>query len=276
MNNFGVIEIASAKTSLAPGWAYVPDTRGQPAAGQQPGNRKRARNATSGPSTGDLSARQDARIRKEAETLGRDGNRDNTIAIPGRRGKLRRHPPRLAALALADSIKAQGRTGAVRKILQSQKTFANHLDDFLALQQAEMSAAAASANSKRAAPAKTAAADEDAPMTDATAAAATSPFLPPPYGPQPASHPGDNDPLLISRVPDPPSDEEIRALLAHPPLTYLEARGTWDESDRPPARVFCEVCGYWGRVRCMKCGTRVCALDCLETHREGCVTRYGI
>lgn len=93
----------------------------------------------------------------------------------------------------------------------------------------------------------------------------------------PAPHPGDDDPLLVSAVPDPPSDAELRKLLAHPPLSYVEARASWDDGDRTyPTRKFCEVCGYWGRVRCMKCGTRVCALECLETHQEECVTRYGM
>ena len=42
-----------------------------------------------------------------------------------------------------------GKTGAVRKILQSQKTFANHLDDFVASQAAEAQAAAIAANSSK-------------------------------------------------------------------------------------------------------------------------------
>ncbi len=166
--------------------------------------------------------------------------------------------------------------------MQSQKTFGNYLDDFLALQQAEATAAAAaaaSANSRRGpAAGRTASVpQDDVQMIDVGATKpALPPLLPPPYGPSPSPHPGDSNPLLASRVPDPPSDEELRALLTQPPLTYLEARGQWDGTGRPPPRVFCEVCGYWGRVRCMKCGTRVCALDCLETHREECVTRYGL
>lgn len=106
-------------------------------------------------------------------------------------------------------------------------------------------------------------------MPDASAPSLLEPL---PNPPQP--HPGDSNPLLRSYVPDVPSDAEIQALLARPPLTYIEARGTYNNDK--PQRVFCEVCGYWGRVRCMKCGTRVCALDCLETHREECVTRYGL
>lgn len=86
MNNFGVFEIASAKTTLAPGWAYVPDTGPHPST-IQPTNRKRARNAPTGPSISDLTARQEARIRKEVEALERDGNRDNTIPIPVKAGR---------------------------------------------------------------------------------------------------------------------------------------------------------------------------------------------
>lgn len=173
----------------------------------------------------------------------------------------------------------------MRKILQSQKTFGNYLDDFLALQQSEGAVAvtttstaqtASSSNNKRPSMSKNAnTADKDVVMMDA-AAPTTFNLLDTPANPPPAPHPGDDDPLLASRVPDLPTDAELRALLAHPPLTYLEARGTYNGSVGPPPRVFCEVCGYWGKVRCMKCGTRVCALDCLETHREECMTRYGL
>ncbi len=80
-------------------------------------------------------------------------------------------------------------------------------------------------------------------------------------------------------MPPLPTDDELRALVLGPPLTYGEARATVSSADdarRYPTRVFCEICGYWGRVRCTKCGTPVCALDCLELHREDCVTRYGM
>ncbi|KAK9439392.1 HIT zinc finger family protein [Metarhizium brunneum] len=261
MNNFGVIELAGAKTTSAPGWAYVPDTAIAPgSAGIQPVNRKRARNPTGGgPSLRDLTARQENKIRKEVEALGKDGSRDNTIPLP------------------AKSSRTQTKfTPNVRKVMQSQKTFANHLDDYLALQALE--AQPSSNASKRPGVGKkdTAAStprqsthDDDVAMTDDL-----PPVLPPPCKAPPAPHPSDGDPLLASRVPEMPSDAELRGLLAHPPLSYLEALGNLD--DRYPTRVFCEVCGYWGRVRCLKCGTRVCALDCLETHREECVTRYGL
>lgn len=90
MSNFGVIELASAKTTSAPGWAYVPDTgpklAGGPGSGAAPTNRKRARNLP-GLSLGDLSARQEAKIRKEVEALDRDGGKDSAIPLPVKSGR---------------------------------------------------------------------------------------------------------------------------------------------------------------------------------------------
>ena len=261
-------------------------------------------------------------------------------------------------------------TPNVRKILQSQKTFANHLDDYQALvilaetnpaaaaaltnaappkpaapptsarnspapsatpsntskrsaaqakraalaaanekKEAAKKAAAAAAKSKaeaEAAQETRASADDDVEMTDAPAAQEGSTagestphsngdsaepqvqpapqiyppdgtILPPYKRPPPPTHPGDNDPLLVSYVPGFPTDEELRALMTAPALNYLEARASWGEEEtRYPHRSFCEVCGYWGRVRCMKCGSRACALDCLNTHKDECERRYGL
>jgi zinc finger HIT domain-containing protein 1 len=281
------------------------------------------------------------------------------------------------ALLIVSRTAQSKHTPNVRKILQSQKTFANHLDDYramLALAESNPAAAAAMnaaqakilppvANSP--APAPTASAsnsnnrrvstaaskkkkaepkgkgaaaaktqppppppppvvDVDVEMTDApaetggeaegastedkaTAEAGANPseqqdteqkesaavpkltsyppdgtILPPYNRAPPPAHPGDTDPLLMTPLPPFPSDDELRALMTAPPLSYLEARATWPTdgddgtSPRYPTRVFCAVCGYWGRVRCMKCGARVCALDCLEVHREECITRYGL
>ncbi|KAK7924741.1 hypothetical protein PG985_006795 [Apiospora marii] len=322
MNNFGVIEVAGAKITNAPGWAYVPDT-GPPGhhhhhqqAGKNGQNRKRAARSTAGGpnlSYADLSARQEAKVRKELEALDRDNPRDVSIPIPAK-------PKGSGGGGGRDA--AAKHTPNVRKILQSQKTFANHLGDWLALKEggagstpanatpaiggvsSSRSAAAAAAvalsgrkgstqHKKSDTPSRGGAASsftkppskqEDVEMTDAPDAAGEhagacsgSTILSPYKGPLPAPHPRDDDPLLVSRVPLMPTDEELKALLAAPPLTYLEARAGWGAEDsKYPVRVFCEVCGYWGRVKCIKCGTRVCALDCLDTHREECVTRYGL
>lgn len=210
-------------------------------------------------------------------------------------------------------------TPNVRKILQSQKTFANHLSDYEALgcpltasvpllpppssthntpaprttpgsgpshltskgtrshKKKDPSAVSTPTPLRKvssAAPVTLAAAKSepnpvDTPMIDA-------PVLSQGTGTTPASHPLDKDPLLMSRIPGLPSQAEIDRLLAAPPLTYSEARGPWvDEDKRKPVRQFCEVCGYWGRVRCTRCGGRVCALECQSVHQEDCFTKYG-
>ncbi|KAK5663393.1 hypothetical protein OQA88_3821 [Cercophora sp. LCS_1] len=277
MNNFGVIEVASAKTTRAPGWAYVPDVGPAPGQALQAPNRKRAARNQPSLSASDLTARQDAKLRKDLEALDRDTNKDVNIPIPQKQGASRttsKHAPN------------------VRKILQSQKTFANHLDDYkalLALAETNPSAAAAAAikplsiptppvrnspaptpkqqppaSKRSAAAAKRAAAKEakeaaaaaavpkpepdssqekadDVEMTDAPPTE-QQPVVVASYPPDgtilpaykkapPAAHPGDSDPLLVSRVPPFPTDEELRALMTAPPLSYLEARATWGEEE---------------------------------------------
>ena len=87
MNNFGVIEVASTKTKNAPGWAYVPDNVVNPAANAFPTSRKnRAARNTAALGFSDLSARQDAKVRKELVELDKEpSSRD--VAIPTRSGK---------------------------------------------------------------------------------------------------------------------------------------------------------------------------------------------
>lgn len=342
MNNFGVIEVASTKTTHAPGWAYVPDTPASNIPSQSVSavhlhvnrNKRAARNNNAAGSVAASSfavnERHDAKLQKEIEQLQRDslGGRDAHIPIPSGGHKDR-------------DGKIRGHTANVRKILASQKTFANHLDDFDAWSRTTQGeatvaggsvghsasgtpapAGGASAGQKRgaAAPsssraakasktshrqpsASTATPDADVSMTDAPeqshgpressstttkptddddAALQDSQILTPFTRFTAPSHPGDAEPLLASWLPPLPTDDELRALMGAPPLTYHQARGAWQGSEGDhqqrgyPTRHFCEVCGYWGRVRCMKCGTRVCALDCLDVHRAECITRYGL
>lgn len=342
MNNFGVIEVASTKTTNAPGWAYVPDTGTSSGPSQSVSavhlhvNRnKRAARQANAVATGssaqhhnDISARHNSKLQKEIEQLQRDSLTAVQIPIPSggrdKDGKIRGHTPN------------------VRKILASQKTFANHLDDFEAWRRTGEGAAAAVGGStnhsssaagtpappavaagtgrraasgaaaaalkkggaaassssaasrsrpgghKKKAPTPAPVADADVTMTDAPAAAedaqdASAPaeteskILRPFANSAAAQHSEDSNPLLESWLPPLPTDQELRDLIRAPPLNFNQARGTWDDDDtRYPTRSFCEVCGYWGRVRCMKCGTRVCALDCLDVHREDCITRYGM
>lgn len=194
-------------------------------------------------------------------------------------------------------------TPNVRKILQSQKTFANYLDDFEALNIPSSSiptpsqatpppaGPAASSTTKRGyrkrdgkaqstpTPLRNVSTPPIKPEPSTTGASATAvgdSIFSPGSSAAPPAHPGDSNPLLVSRIPPMPTQEEIEELLAAPPLTYNEARGPLVEEDRrKPIQTFCEVCGYWGRARCTRCGGRICALDCLQVHQEDCFTRYG-
>jgi zinc finger HIT domain-containing protein 1 len=81
MINFGVREVANSKATTAPGWAYVPDLAPNSAVtALQP--RKRARNASSGASLHETTARQDAKILRELAALDRENHRDVNIPVP--------------------------------------------------------------------------------------------------------------------------------------------------------------------------------------------------
>ncbi|TGO81947.1 hypothetical protein BPOR_0963g00010 [Botrytis porri] len=321
--NFGVLEIAPAKYVPAPGYAYVPDVSKTPQIGLQPSAR-RARGPAGAGLGAETTKKQDAKIFRELAQLDRDNHRDVNIPVTGGgRGKEggRGNQTKL--------------TPSVRKILASQKTFANHLSDFEALSSLPSSTSNSTSTPQQPAtptlstpklppvpgftstgkrshkrkeplppvldPPKRSHKKKDpnapvistplrkmstpvikaeSPATNPTPAISTpaettfAPFLC--SLPPPKPHPRDSDPLLVSRVPNLPSVEEMQRLLEMPPLSYTEARGGWTEEDRrKPGRVFCEVCGYWGRVKCMRCGGRVCALECLGTHKEECFNRYG-
>ncbi|CAI4216438.1 unnamed protein product [Parascedosporium putredinis] len=237
MENFGLIELASAKTTVAPGWAYVPDRTANSAATIQTTGRKRAAARGKGLSLSDQTAREEAKIRKELEALDREGSRDVVIPVP------------------AKGRAAQNKsTPNVRKILQSMKTFANHLDDFEAMQTqggdripkpGTLGSSVDIVMGETGTPVLTplAPSSEDVEMTGGDEQSKDE-------KPQELKINGVNDveKLLAPRVPDTPSDAELRTLLAAPPLNYRQARATWTaEAARYPVRVFCSVCGYWGK-----------------------------
>ena len=149
-------------------------------------------------------------------------------------------------------------TPNVRRILTSQKTFANHLaDEEAALAQPTQNASAI----VTAAPGRSSTAPKE---KNATSIGGTS-----------TKDAHDDEPLLKSYVPEPPSEEVMEALVNAPPLSYNAARATLSESAKPQ-RHFCEICGYWGTIKCMKCGARVCGLDCKNAHDDGrCLKFYA-
>lgn len=345
MINFGVHEVSTTKLVPAPGWAYVPDNGSQVShITSQPVSGKRARKPILGvPNPKECTTQQDVKLLRELALLDRENHRDVFVPIPPKQ----------------NSEQSTGRgnhgkvTSAVRKILQSNKTFANYLADSEATQASSMTTNSSgggyyttsttptqlatpisrtttivgsvdvitNSNSSRrsskrkntancnrdtarggttatrrksslaplaSSPTETARMEKELDKkkmsisedkisslistssiktTSAIATAAT------PNNTSPDS--SDNDPLLISWIPVMPSDDELRRLLTHPPLSYLDARGPLVEEDRrKPPRLFCERCGYWAKVKCVKCGSRVCNLECYKEHNEEC-PRYG-
>ena len=162
----------------------------------------------------------------------------------------------------------------------SQKTFANHIADeeaFLALQQQHPPSVAArvpapkpptsTPNMKRSSTSEVQTAQGGASQTETTH---TGGIL----GSR-ARDPLDEEPLLKSQVPSAPSDEVMEALLSGPPLSYNAARSA-PPPPAKPQRHFCEICGYWGTIKCMKCGARVCGLECKCAHDDGrCLKFYA-
>lgn len=107
--------------------------------------------------------------------------------------------------------------------------------------------------------------------------------LPPPSrrsslaAPAPSSFPmptGDEaNPLLRTYTSPRPPSPILDELLSAPPLPYAAARSKPSTLGHPPRR-FCEICGYWGKVKCLKCGARVCGLDCKRTHDDHRCPRF--
>ena len=152
----------------------------------------------------------------------------------------------------------------------SQKTFANHLADeeaFLALQQQQPS----SSTAPRVPALKTSRSTPNVKQSSTTSALRAGGGI----GKQGVRDPLDDEHLLKSQVPSAPSEEVMEALLSGPPLSYTAARGAPPPPGKPQ-RHFCEICGYWGTVKCMKCGARVCGLECKGTHDDGrCLKFYA-
>ncbi|KAL8698315.1 MAG: hypothetical protein Q9224_001904 [Gallowayella concinna] len=265
------IEILPNSTSIsAPGWAYVPDNGYDPSktAIQPSGARKRAAR-TSGIAGSDTTARQQNATLKHLLELDKDNHRDVQIPVPAR---------------FKEKTGSRTKTTPnVRRILMSQKTFANHLADeeaALASQEQQVTSAAprtpAPALSRKASAGRrlsTAAPEPSSPGeiqlgTDKRHASFQTPEEPE------SEDPGSHDLLLRSYIPKMPSPAVMEALLAGPPLSYNAARSA-PPIGKPP-RHFCELCGYWGSVKCMKCGARVCGLDCKNAHDEGrCLKFYA-
>ncbi|KAF3922030.1 hypothetical protein ABW20_dc0106331 [Dactylellina cionopaga] len=57
------------------------------------------------------------------------------------------------------------------------------------------------------------------------------------------------------------------------PLGYMKSVAEPPSTNATRYRRFCEICGYWGSVGCMRCGVRLCSKECEVTHRDARCTR---
>ena len=169
-------------------------------------------------------------------------------------------------------------TTNVKKILGSNKTFANHLGDEEAVIAQRQQDRNTHTPLQRQASGKISKPPGSRGPRTSLSKVTTAPDAmevdEPVPGPgtnvvEPAVHPPEDEletnPFLASNIPGLPSSDEMEALLSVPPLSYNAARVAPTKATAP-ARQFCDICGFWGRVRCMKCGSRVCDLECLREH----------
>ncbi|KAJ9365444.1 putative HIT finger domain protein [Paecilomyces variotii] len=282
-----LVEVLTTSTSLQPGWTYVPDNGFDPSKAAIKPGLGRKRTVRDGGRT-DLTSRENTAIVRHLAELDRENHRDVQIPIPTRQPK--DAPARGSSRAKT--------TSNVRRILQSQKTFRNYLDDEeAALAQAAQHQSTAAGHRGSIAKITKPAARRSATPAAAAAAAASKPekgrqqkqpsVVPsttPAPAPSESTDPAtasqkqdaktqlikseyDNDPLLRSYVPSVPSERIMQALLAEPPLMYNASRAGPPLSQKPP-RHFCAICGYWGKIRCRSCHVRTCGLDCYKVHEE--------
>ena len=142
----------------------------------------------------------------------------------------------------------------------SQKTFANHLAD-------EEAALAQKGNATASLPTLRAPSSAGHTTRSSTNSSIKQPTS--------SKENPEADPLLRTYSPTAPSSDLMKALVLAPPLSYNAARAVPNSPGRPQ-RHFCEICGYWGSIRCIKCGARVCGLECQSAHDESrCLKFYA-
>ncbi|KAL4733758.1 hypothetical protein BDV11DRAFT_199527 [Aspergillus similis] len=281
----------ASKSNATPGWTYVPDKGFDPAKAAIAPTTGRKRGIRD-PARTDVSSRQANAIVRHLAELDRENHRDVAIAIPTRKDS---QPRESATRGTRTKV-----TSNVRRILQSQKTFRNYLDDEeAALAQASSSAGTSliaaqrlpnnritkpSSLSRRSATPATATpkpdprAEKDTPSAQnpSDTANTVNADSQPQSNLQDEQKPNpnaliksqyDNDPLLKSYIPSAPSERIMRALLAEPPLSYNASRAGPPLTGKAPRR-FCCICGYWGKIRCRNCHQRTCGIECYKTHED--------
>lgn len=265
-------ELPTTQTKQAPGFAWVAVTGPQedPAKNWGTSNRKRVRASGQGQTEAQqeaLSARQQREIERKIKELNSDNSKDVQIPVPKKEG------------SGGGGAARAGKTANTKKILASGKTFAHYLDDEEAEiartgrrdGDLEVQAPIYQRASKTPIARRRMTEDSSLDSTPAPALSSQSKNGPPsrpatPGGPL-STELSDVDGEDEGIAPL-PSEAELEDLLNAPPLTYNQARSAPPPISTPPPRKFCEVCGYFGRAKCMKCGAMTCSVMCKDTHDE--------
>lgn len=266
-------ELPINQTKQAPGFAWVAVSGPQedPSKNWGTSNRKRARASGQGQSEAQkeaLSARQQKDIERKIKELNNDNSKDVQIPIPKKD----------AASGTSGAARA-GKTANTKKILASGKTFAHYLDDEeaeiartgkrdgdLEVQVPTQQRASKTPIARRKVAEDSSMDSTPVPSIPAQSNTNAPTQSLPSNGPQSYDLPGfaDEDEGIAPL----PTEAELRALLNAPPLTFNQARAGPPPENAPPPRRFCEVCGYFGRAKCMKCGAMTCSVMCKDTHDE--------
>jgi zinc finger HIT domain-containing protein 1 len=259
--------LPNSAASVAPGWTYVVDTGYDPSkVAINPKNKKRAAAQVGGQrGENELSARQQTAIARRIAELERDNDPKQGITIPGKscmylRKKLR------AKLTLSEAVP---KTQNARRIIQYQRQIKHWLDDEEAQlaqqQQAPVPRGAATASRSNAQSLRRPSTLASVPPTPTEAT--PGPSIPPASSSMSVEFGNDDALLSIDRAMPPPlNPADLEALLAAPPLSYAASHAAPPPAGAPPQRQFCDNCGYWGTMKCRKCGARVCGLECKEAH----------
>ncbi|KAF2086237.1 hypothetical protein K490DRAFT_44621 [Saccharata proteae CBS 121410] len=259
MPSIEVLPNTGAAAAPAPGWAYVPDTGYDPSkAPINPAARKRTARNPNAQTASTTTARQETQLLRRIADLDRDNTKD--IPVPGESKKRR---------------EGQKMTPNVRRILQSGRNFGHWLAEEEAREQLGQ-------QGQRPIRGYAIQAVPDSPATPSTPAPMPKAAIPTPMQGTPAHNeppsipddamdldaPMEEDPLLQTNITKTVPSGVIEELLSAPPLSYSAARVAPPPNDGPPKRLFCELCGYWGRYKCQQCGERICGVECKNTHME--------
>lgn len=269
-------EIPTTHSRHQPGFAWVAvkkDAADPSKAALEVAGKKRARTTGLGQTEAQreaLSARQQREIERRIRDLNSDNARDVNIPIPKQTS------------GGSGGAKA-GKTSNTKKILSSGKEFKHYLDDEEAelartgkidgLERDPDAAVAQPVQRATKMPIARRIQREQSSMSGSPGPAALAQGLTLPF--EPGAGSGDEE-HYFDAVPRLPMLEEMQALVDAPPLTYNAARSAPGPASAPPARVFCQTCGYWGRFKCLKCGERTCSMECEAVHvADRCLKFYA-